>query len=235
MDDFTSLNGNRPAKDGTVKDKSVKFAVFAAGIGVRRKIAEKRVVEFAASEAGVENLRIDAGGDGAETLRVKEADEFAGVAPPDGKKSGHADTREIFFAVGTQVLKENVAKSDPANALIAEDAQGMLHAGFVDGVYALRRNANFVQRQADGFGLLKEKLAADAVHADALEAFGHGGQQRRNTELLLLEEHVQRDGTVFAAAPAEKDGFGCGHNKFSVISVQFSVKEEKHAWFCFLS
>src|SRR5690242_415452 len=221
MDDFAGSNRNGPAEDGTVKDKRVEFAVFAAGIGAGRKIEEKGIVEFAADETGSENFGIDAGGDGAETLFVEKADELARVALPDGKEGGHADAREIVFAPGAEVFEEDVAKRDFANALIIEDAQGMLHARFVDRIDALRRDADFVQRQADGFRLLKQELAADAVHTDAVVAFGDGGEERGRAKLLLLEQRVQRHGAVFAAAPAEEDGFGCGHKEFAVISCKF--------------
>src|SRR5262249_38329152 len=156
MDDFAGSYGNGPAEDGTVKNKGMKFAVFAAGVGARRKIAEKRSVKFAPGETGIENFGINAGGDGAEMLCLEEADEFARVALPDGKEGGHTYAREILFPVGAEVFEENVAESDLANALVVEDAEGMLHARFIDGIHALRGNANFVQRQAYGFGLLNE-------------------------------------------------------------------------------
>jgi len=223
IDDFAGSNGNGPAEDGTVKDEAMKFAVFAAGVGARRKVSEKRIVELAAGETGREDFGINAGGNGAEMLGVKKLDEFVRVAFPDGKQSGHADAREILFAVGAEVFEENVAESDLANIWIVKDAQGMLHAGLVDGIHALRRNADFVQGQADRFGLLNEEFAADAVHADAVIAFGEGCEKRGHAELLLLEKGVKRHGTVFAAAPAEEDGFACGHLSLSVICSQFPV------------
>lgn len=211
MDDFTGSNRNGPAEDRAVKDKGVKFAIFAAGVGTGRKIAEERVIKFAPGETGSEDFGINAGGDGSETLRVEEADEFARVALPDGEEGGHANASEIFFAIGAKVFEENVAECDLANTLIIEDAQGVLHARFVDWVHALGRDANFVQREADGFGLLEQEFAADAVHADAVVAFGDRSEERGHADLLLLEQRVQRHGAVFAAAPAEEDGFGCGH------------------------
>ena len=61
-------------KDGAIEDEGVEFAVFAARVGVGGEIAEEGFVEFAASEAGVENLGVDASCDGAEMLFVKVAD-----------------------------------------------------------------------------------------------------------------------------------------------------------------
>ena len=214
VDDLAGSNRDRPPENRTMENKSVKFAVFATGVRVRRKIAEKRIVEFASGEAVIENLGINANGDGAETLGVEKADEFARVALPDGKESGHSDARKILFAIGAQVFEQNVAKGDLANALIVENAQGLPHARFIDGIHALGRDAYFVERQADGFGLELEKLPANAVHADAFVALGDGREERGNAELLLLEQRVKRHGAVFAAAPAEEDGFGCGHQEF---------------------
>jgi hypothetical protein len=67
---------------------------------------------------------------------------------------------------------------------------------------------NFVQRETDGFGLPLEKFTADAVHGDAVVAFRDGGEKSDDLEFFLLEQRVQGHGAVFAAAPAEEDGFG---------------------------
>src|SRR5207245_8688047 len=107
--------------------------------------------------AAIETIAIKARGAGAETARLKEADEFVRVSLPDGKQSAHSDARKIFFAIGAQVFEENVAKGNLANALIVETAQGLPHARFINGIRALRRDAHFVERQADGCGLELEK------------------------------------------------------------------------------
>ncbi len=71
----------------------------------------------------------------------------------------------------------------------------------------MRWDENFVQRQADGFGLLPQKFPADAVHGDAVIGFRDGSEKSDDAEMLLLEQGVERHGAVFAAAPAEEDGF----------------------------
>lgn len=213
--DLTGAKKDRPAEDGTVKNKGVEFAVFSTRVGAGRKIAKKRFVEFTAGEAGMDNLGVNANGHGAETLRVKKADEFTRIALPEGKESGHADACKIFFAIGAQVFEKDVAEGDFANALIVETAQGLLHARFIDGIQAPPGDAYFVQRQADGFGLELQEFATNAVHADAFIALGDGGQESRGAELLLLEQRVKRHGAVFAAAPAEEDGFAC-HEHFQL-------------------
>jgi len=214
--DLTRANKDRSAEDGTVKDKGVEFPVFSARVGARRKIAKKRFVEFTAGEAGIDNLGINANGYGAEPLRVKEADEFARVALPKRKESGHAYARKILFAIGTQVLEKNVAERDLANALVVETAQGLLHTRFIDNIQATRRDAYFVQRQADGFGLEPEEFAANPVHADPFIALGNRSQEGRRAKLWLLDQRVERHRAVFATAPAEENGFGCGHEHFQL-------------------
>src|SRR5215469_18038337 len=160
-------------------------------------------------------------------MRVKEADEFARVALPKRKESGHADAGKIFFAIGAQVLEKDVAEGDLANALIVENAQGLLHPRFIDGIWAMPRDAHFVQWQAHGFGLELEEFAANAVHADPFIALGNRSQQCRRAKLLLLEQPVEPHGAVFATAPAEQDGFACGHENFSVINSTEIDPEQK--------
>jgi len=46
------------------------------------------------------------------------------------------------------------------------------------------------------------------VHGDAVIGFRDGGEKSHDAELLLLEQRMQSHGAVFAAAPAEEDGFG---------------------------
>jgi hypothetical protein len=212
--DLTRAKKDRPTEDRTVKDKGVEFAVFSARVGAGRKIAKKGFVEFTPGEAGIDNLGVNANGHSAETLRVKKADEFARITLPEGKEGGHADARKILFAIGAQVLEKDVAEGDFADALIVETAQGLFHARFIDGIPAPSGDAYFVQRQADGFGLELQEFAANAVHADAFIALGDGGQEGRRAELLLPEQRVKRHGAVFAAAPAEHNGFACVHENF---------------------
>ena len=169
---------------------------------------EERVVKLAAGEAGGEDFAVDTDGDGAKFAGVEGADEFAGVALPDGEEGGHADAREILFAVGAEIFQKDVAESDFADALIVVDAKGVFHAGFVDGIDALGRDADFVKRQANGLGLAVEKFAADAVHGNAFVAFGDGGEEGDDFNIGPLEKGVKGHGGVFAAGPAEEDGFG---------------------------
>lgn len=61
-------------KNGAIEDEGVELTVFAARVGVGRKIAKKGFVQFAADEAGIKYFAVDAGGDGAETLLVEMAD-----------------------------------------------------------------------------------------------------------------------------------------------------------------
>src|SRR2546428_12633699 len=173
---FSQADRNGKVKDWAVDDEGMEFAVFAAGINAGRKIGEERIVKLAASEAAIEDLGIHANGDAAEALRVKEMNELVSVAIPDGEERGHADSGEVGLAIGTEGFEENVAEGDLSNAVVVMRTQRFLHARFVSGIDALRRDADFVKRQADGLGLPLKQLAPHAMHADALVTFGHGGQ-----------------------------------------------------------
>ena len=219
VDNVSGSNGNGRLKDRAVEDEGVEFAVFAARVGIGREIAEKEFVQFAAGKAGIENFRIDASGDSAEMMIVKITNQFAGVALPDGKKGGHADASKIFLAIGAEVFEKDIAESDLSNALVVEEAKCLFHASFIDGIDALRRNEDFMQRQVDRDCLTVEEFATDTVHGYAVIALGDGGKKGGDVELLLLEQRVQRHGAVFAAAPAEKNGFEGGQENLQELLI----------------
>ena len=89
-------------------------------------------------------------------------------------------------------------------------AESLFHAFFVERVVAFWRDWNFVQRDLQGFGLLAKKFAADSVHGDAIVGFGDGREERNDFDVLVLAEGVQGHRGVFAAGPAEEDGFRHG-------------------------
>ena len=194
-------------KNRAIEDEGVKLAVFAARVGVGRKIAEEGVVQLAAGEAGIKDFGVNARGDGAKAPLVKKPDQFASVAFPEGEEGGHTDAGEVFLAVGAQVFEKDIAEGNLMDILVAEVAESFFHARLVDGIGALRRDANFVQRQTERFSLPPEEFTADAVHGDAVVAFRYGSEKGGDLEVLLLEQRIQRHGAVFAAAPAEEDGF----------------------------
>jgi hypothetical protein len=78
----------------------------------------------------------------------------------------------------------------------------------------LRRDEDFVQWQAERVRLLTKKFAANAVHADPVIALGHGGEEGCDADIVSLEQGVQCEGAVFAAAPAEEDWFRGAHQFF---------------------
>jgi len=153
-------------KNGAVEDEGVELAVFAAGVNQRRQVTEKRCIEFPSGEAAVKDLAVHAHGDGAKARGVQVADELARIAFPDGEDRGHAHAGEVFLAIGAQILEEDVAEGDAANAAREVNAQGLVHSRFIDPITALRRNADFVERQADRLRLALQEFAA-AVQAQS--------------------------------------------------------------------
>src|SRR5256885_8645009 len=195
------------AEDG-IRDYKVT-GVQTCALPISGRELEEGFVQLATSEAGIENVGVDASGNGAKALLVKKPDQLASVALPDGEERGHADAGEVFLAVGPQVFKEDIAEGDPSNTLAVEEAERFFHARLVDGIDALRRDRNFVQRQTKRFCLPPEKFTTNAVHGDALISFSDGGEQCDDAEMPLLLQGVQRHGAVFATAPAEQDRFAC--------------------------
>lgn len=108
-------------KNGAIKYKRVKFAVFAAGISPWRQIEEKCQVEFPAGKAPVEDFTVNTCSDRAEALGMEELDQFTGVALPDGKEGGHADPGDAFLAIAAQVLEKDVAESDFSDAFFMKE------------------------------------------------------------------------------------------------------------------
>jgi hypothetical protein len=208
IDDFAALDCDRAAEDGASEDEGVEFAVFATTVYACGKIGEKIGRKFAAGEAAIELFGVHANGDGAEPLLAEFASEFARVALPDRKDCVHAEAGEVAFAVLAQILEEDVAKSYGADAGGKLRAESVLHTGFVNGIDALRRDADFFEGQAESFGLPEEQCSADTMHADAVVVFGHGGEETGDADVGALAERVKGESAVFATAPAEEDGSG---------------------------
>jgi hypothetical protein len=117
LDGFAEGEADGARKDGAVENESVEFAVLAAGVDTGREIGEEGFVKFATGETGIEKFGVDADGDGAEVQGVEFADEFAGVALPDGEDGLHGNAREIFFTVEAEIFEEDVAERDAADSL----------------------------------------------------------------------------------------------------------------------
>ena len=148
LNDIAGTNKNWKIKYGPVNYEGVKFTIFAAGIDASGKIAEEFGSQFPPGKRSVEFARIDANSEGAEAVLNKTRSKLASINAPQGKNGGHLKAREIPFAVGTEVLQENVTKSKMADAAIVEAGNGFGHARFVYGVGTLGSNANLFHRQA---------------------------------------------------------------------------------------
>lgn len=158
------------------RSEGVEFAIFAARIDTCRKIAKKGSVQFPPGEGFIEFSRIDAGSEGAEAIFHEPTGQFTRVYFPDGEKRGHVCKHKFLFTIDAQVFQENIAEADVKNSLFAKTQNRFGHACLVDRIGTLLRNADFFDRQANGFGLPVKEFVADTVHADALVALGHGGQ-----------------------------------------------------------
>ena len=129
--------------------------------------------------------------------------QFTRVYFPDREKRGHVCAHKFLFTIDAQVFQENVAETEVMNSLFAKTKNRFGHARLVDRIRTLRRNADFFDRQANGFGLPVKEFVANAVHADALVALGYGGQEGDHFIVRITKKDVQGHCTVFPATPRE--------------------------------
>src|ERR1700756_3075779 len=81
--------------------------------------------------------------------------------------------------------------------------RSLRHPGFIEGIGAMRRYADFRQRQANRLRLQSKKLPADAMHADALKALRNGREEGCYLEIGVLAKGVESHRAVFPPAPGE--------------------------------
>src|SRR4051812_25119370 len=113
----------------------------------------------------------------------------------------YAATGELGLTVSPNIFEKQIAKRHRGHALLARCRYGVRHRGLVLLVAARKRNADLEQGQACRLGLRAQELGAHRVHGDAIEVLIHRREQAHDVELTLGAQHVQRPGTVFAAAP----------------------------------
>src|SRR5437660_1220040 len=127
----------------------MELAFFAARIDVCRQVLEKTFIQLPSGEAAIQYFTVNANGDGSKMLGVEKSDQLARVALPDGKKSLHARSIQIPFAVGAQVFEKNIAERHHSHPLFIISFERMCHALLVKRVNALRWYPNLVERQPD--------------------------------------------------------------------------------------
>src|SRR5579871_2703727 len=113
--------------------------------------------------------------------------------------------REQRVAIRTNVGEVEIAEHDVLDAAASMLREGRRHRCLVFLVASGSRNFDGVQRQSEALRLLVQQRAAHAVHADAVEIAGDGGEQRLDLPHLL--DLVEREAAVLAAAPRDKYGW----------------------------
>ena len=151
---------------GAVYDAGVEFAVFAERVDFGWEVGEEVMVEAAAGEGPVEVETADVGDDGTEALIDHFPGELGRGLVPEGEDGSEASARELGFAVVADVLEEEIAEGEGEGGLMrregADAVEEVLHGGFVALVGAGVGNGDFVQGQAEAFGLELEHGAGVA-------------------------------------------------------------------------
>src|ERR1017187_1510707 len=168
---FSGPDGEGPAEHGAIVDDGVELAVFAAGVGGFRQGGEQGAVEFAAGEGVIERAGIDATEPRAQAGSDHVAGEDGGGEFPERKNGRQSRAHQLAFAVGADVLEEEIAESDGAEALGDGAAAGLGHAGFVLLVGAGKGQRDLPHRQAGAPPLPLEQSTAHTVHGHPAGSF----------------------------------------------------------------
>ncbi len=78
------------------------------------------------------------------------------------------------------------------------------HLALIDLVRTGKRDAHDDRRQARGLKLRAQQALAHAMHADAREFVGHGGERADNVVIAIAANFMQREGAVLAARPGDQ-------------------------------
>src|ERR1019366_6115790 len=123
---------------------------------------EEAGVEGTAGERRAERARVNASEMRSQTCRDHLAGEFGGsdsqVRRPDRKDGLEACAVQLFYAVGADVLAEEVAKSNSIKAISGGASADLGHARLVVGVGAGEGKVDLPERQAHGGGLPVEEF-----------------------------------------------------------------------------
>ena len=112
---------------------------------------------------------------------------------------------EAPFAVGTDVLEEQVAEGHGVGLLDFGCRERLCHPLLVNLVAALGGNLHLEHGDARGPRLCEQELAPDPVHADARVLVGDRRQERDRLDALLATQGPERERGILATAPRQDD------------------------------
>jgi hypothetical protein len=181
----------------------VKLPLFAAGIDMVWKVAEKSPVKAASGERAIEMARIDARQMRGKTARDHLFGKLARVPSPQRENRRHLTSRQLLFPVGSNILQKKIAENDVANPFGSRARHRLAHRLFVDFVRAWRGDRHLHQRQTGRGGLHFKQALPHGMHGHALVRAIHGRQQSYDVEFTILPRRVKRPGAVLPAAPCE--------------------------------
>src|SRR5215510_5425165 len=182
----------------------MKLALLAARVGARRQCLEQRMVEAAAGELLRQLLEIDAGKISLDARVDHVARERIGRPLPERKHRRKASAVELLLAIAAHVLKKEIAEDHTRDAVGLRVSERCRHARLIHFVRAREWDRHTHRRQADRFELGSENALAHAMHADATEGLGDGGERAHNLAVAGATHFVQRPGTVLAARPGDQ-------------------------------
>jgi hypothetical protein len=153
---------------------------------------------------------------------------FRGVTAPQRVASFEADMAEESVAERTQVLQVDVPEDDDFNAVPLESFECVEHGTSVHIVGRKGRarsrmrhwtgwifavgNDYEIDRETERVSLFLHELPSDPVHGDAVIGLAETGDEFDDADAgMALVGVIQRQGTIFAAAPEEDSFLACVH------------------------
>jgi hypothetical protein len=185
--DWTPVHRSAP-------DEGVKLAVLSARVNSVWQVGEEGAIECPAGEGWIHKLGIDTDDDGLEPFRDHVLSQLRGVVAPQRKDAVLAGAGETLFAIGADVLKEEVGERHMIYSAKALASEGGGHPLLVCLVRAGGRNPDLDDWQAEHLCLAVEELLADAGDTDAVIGLSERGQERLDFVSGVTEECPEAEG-----------------------------------------
>src|SRR5258706_12076644 len=151
--DFADGKAHWFPKVRSIEDKGMKFTVLAAGVHARGQVRQKALIDQSPGKRGIELRGIYANNDRLEPQLDEFPDELGGMSAPHRKQSYHVAARQQPFAIGSDILQEQITENDRVYTPFAVGREGLLHSLLMLIVARTRRDNYFLQPHSETLGL----------------------------------------------------------------------------------
>src|SRR5205814_3655880 len=198
---------HRPAKSGPVRHERVELTTLTAWIDARGQIGKECRIELASGEAFVELGGIDADQTRLESSVDEPLRELRGIEPPYWEAGLKTGSLQQSLAIRADVGQKKVAERDVSDigARFSDRLQRVVKRSFVRLIGAILLEQDFLERKSQALCLCMQQRPPHTMDTDAIVAARHTGEKTDDLELAAVAQRLQRQRTVLAAAPAQKN------------------------------